>query len=93
MIHGVSYFGERDVSVVTLVSESETMCVLQLEKICFKKNRSQCLSNYCRIYLGQKISCCSKSNLSNSSRRVGNRNRGLLAASNYGGGSSPEPLG
>jgi len=51
VLHGVSYLGERDVSVDTSVSESETMCVLQVEQVCFKKNRSENLSNYCRIYL------------------------------------------
>ena len=93
MLHGVSYFGERHASVDTPVSESETMCVLQVEQICFKKNLSENFSNYSRIYLGRKISCSSNSNLSNSSRRVGNRNRGLLTGSKYGGYSSPELLG
>ena len=55
MIHGVSYLGEKDVSVDTSVSLSETMCVLQVEQVYFKKNLSEYLSNYCRIYLGRKF--------------------------------------
>ena len=38
MLHGVIYLGERAVSVETHVSESETLCVLQAEEVCFKKN-------------------------------------------------------
>jgi len=92
VIHGVSYLGERDISVDTPVGELETMCVLQVEQVCDKNNRSENLLNYWRIYLVRKNSCSSKSNLNNSSRRVGNRNRGLFNGSNYGGYSSPEPL-
>ena len=39
--------------------------------------------------LGAEISCSSKSKLSNSSRKVGNRNRGLLTGPKYGGDLSP----
>jgi len=49
VIQGVSYLRERDVSVDTPVGQSETMCVLQVEEIFFKKNLSEYLSNYCRI--------------------------------------------
>jgi len=55
VIHGVSYLGEKDKSVHTPVSESETVCVLQVEQVYFKKNLLEYLSNYCRIYLGRKF--------------------------------------
>ena len=55
MIHGVSYLGERDISIDTPVSELETMCVLQVEQVCIKKILLEYLSNYCRIYLGRKF--------------------------------------
>jgi len=93
VLQGVSYLGEKDVSVDTPVSLSETMCDLQVEQVYFKKNLLEYLSNYCRIYLGRKISCCSKSKLSNSSRKVGNRNRGLLTGSKCGGDSPQNRYG
>ena len=35
MLRGVSYLGKRAVSVDTLVSESETLCVLQVDQVFF----------------------------------------------------------
>ena len=55
MLYGVSYLGEKDVSVGTPVSESEKMCVLQVEQVCVKKIRLENLSNYCRKYLDGKF--------------------------------------
>ena len=55
VIRGVSYLGERDVSVDTPVSESEKICVLQVEQVCVKKIRLENLSNYCRKYLDGKF--------------------------------------
>jgi hypothetical protein len=93
VIHGVSYSRERDVSVDTPVSESETMCVLQVEQLCFKKIRLENLSNYCRIYLDGKFPAAQNGTSVTRHERWATKNRGLLAGSNYGGDSSPEPLG
>jgi len=54
VIHGFRYLGERDVSVETPVSQSEKMCVLQVEQIFFKKNLSEYLSNYWPDIVGTK---------------------------------------
>jgi hypothetical protein len=58
VFHGVSYLGERDVSVNTSVSESEATCVMQVDQACFKENRSEILSKYCRIYSAFGKSLC-----------------------------------
>jgi len=41
MLNWDNYLEERDVSVGTAVSESGTLCVLQADKYCFKKNPSE----------------------------------------------------
>jgi hypothetical protein len=51
VFHGENYLEERDVSVDTPVNESVTLCVLQVDQVRFKKNRSEKLFKYCRIYL------------------------------------------
>jgi len=38
MVNGDIYLKERDIAVVTPVGESETLCVLQVARVCCKKN-------------------------------------------------------
>jgi hypothetical protein len=47
--YGDSYFELRDVSADTPVNESGTLCVVRVDNVCFKKNRSEESSKYCRI--------------------------------------------
>jgi len=39
----------RDIAVHTAVGGSETMCVLQVDQVCFKKNGTEELFKYCKI--------------------------------------------
>ena len=45
------YLRERYIAVDTPVGQSEALCVLQVDHVCFKKNHSEELCKYCRIYM------------------------------------------
>jgi len=48
MLNGDIYLKERDIAVDTTVGESETLCVLQIDQVFFKKNGTDNLFKYCR---------------------------------------------
>jgi len=45
------YLKERHIAVDSPVGQLETLCVLQVDQVCFKKNHSEKLCKYCRIYM------------------------------------------
>ena len=51
MINVDVYLKESHIAVDTPVGQSETLCVLLVDQVCLKKNRSEKLCKYCRIYL------------------------------------------
>ena len=51
MLSGDICLKERDIAVDTAVGGSETLCVLQVDQVCFKKTLSEKLFKHYRVHL------------------------------------------